>query len=137
MKMIFVGLLLVACFLGCKDYNIRNNENEKEKKQVETIEAGLLMMSDEALSSEQKELKEKIYQVLLEGVQVDTVANHLQLVLTEKDFKQRGLDEKLYQKCLDEIDDVNAYADETGRGKEMMKSWIESKENYLKRSVGK
>lgn len=138
MKKVFLISLLLVSVYSCNDSNSWSNEGSaKEKGQLETLEAGLLMMPDELLSLEQKDLKAKIYQVVLEGVEADTIQNHLCLTFTKKEFKERGLDESLYWKCLDEINAVNNYADETGQGKEMMKSWIVSKENYLQRSVDK
>lgn len=138
MKKVFIGLSLLICACACNNHNAQSDEDEtRVEKQVEIVETGLLMKSDKALTPKQKELKAQIYHVLLEYVEVDTIANHLQLTLTKQEFKEKGLDESLYRKCLSEIDDVNTYADKTGKGQEMMKSWMESKEHYLKQSAGK
>lgn len=130
--MIRILLFIVIVFVGMSACNNRNVQAEQEEKtQVRTVDSGLLMIPDEKLNSEQKELKAKIYQVLLDCVEVDTVTNHLRLTLTKQEFIDKGLDENLYQECISNIDAVNAYADQSGKGREMLDSWIKSKDDFV------
>ena len=126
-------LMLGLCVYACNNSKEQSvNDEEKLAEQIEQVKAGLLIAPETGLTAEQKELKTKIYQVLLEYVEVDVENNHLRLALTEQEFKDKGLDESLYKECLSEIDNINAYVDQSGKGKEMMESWTKSKEEYLK-----
>jgi hypothetical protein len=43
----------------------------------------------------------------------------------------------IYNELIDNVTDMNNYADSTGFGREMINSWDQSKNEYLKRSQEK
>ncbi|MBM6856374.1 hypothetical protein [Caecibacteroides pullorum] len=131
-KIILLISVILLGFIACtKHSNSEKGSKLDEKTQVDILHAGLFFVDDNSLSPEQKELKVKIEDIALHYIEVDTIAHHLQLTITEKEFKQKGMDESLYQECLANIAAINAYADSTGMGKQMMESWLNSKANHL------
>ena len=125
--------LLVAAIIAvtCACSNRQVQTEQKDEAQMELVREGLLQMPDDQLSAEQKALKATIYQIFLDNVEIDAESNHFRLTLTEQEFKDKGLDESVYQECISNIDDLNAYVDSSGKGEEIAASWTKSKEEYL------
>ena len=125
--------LLVAAIMAvtCACSNRQAQTEQKNEGQMELVREGLLQMPDDQLNAEQKALKATIYQIFLDNVEIDAESNHFRLTLTEQEFKDKGLDAEVYQECISEIDDLNAYVDSSGKGAEIAASWTKSKEEYL------
>ena len=125
-------LLVVSILISMCACNSRIAQTEqKDEGQMELVRGGLLQMPDDQLSAEQKALKATIYQIFLDNVEIDAESNHFRLTLTEQEFKDKGLDAEVYQECISEFDDLNAYVDSSGKGAEIAASWTKSKEEYL------
>ncbi|NDV65500.1 hypothetical protein [Bacteroides sp. 224] len=126
----FILVSFILFFASCNNSSVVQNSSNR-KEQIEQVREGILFMNEEKLTSEQKELRSKIYQLILDHISIDTITCHFQFIMSKEDFEKTELDICIYDELTKNISDINNYVDSTGTGKEIISSWNQSKKEYL------